>query len=250
MTIGNLIHVALPGEITPDNVPIATDQALHKYSTARRVEPWAEYVKGAPANFSDLEALREHGYDLPEDELTWAHVAMAWNKHHAAVPDMHRILLDEDGRAFVWSQNNPQGHVYRWGIGGQWSLYWMVTWNANPENLIAYSPESRRATIGRRGDLNIDGMRATAAQEAIDFVRGNPGGELTDHTGAVIDPDEYVHSRTNHAVMPAALIDHTGQWHTGGNDPHQQAAYQQWVETYLDDLYPAAWLVAVDAILT
>lgn len=152
--------------------PDDLEQALAPFDENREVEPYRQYEEGAPSGYWAVRALREHEGLNPDDAtLTWEQVAEASNRRY---PDESPLLLDDAGRAYAMSTQNPQAKWDWWAIGGRWPGRFPY----RPESgHLVIKPGSRRGAPGEpvpplhcdggpKSALDLAALREEKASEA------------------------------------------------------------------------------------
>lgn len=90
-------------------------------------------------------------------------------EHYATEPfpkfvaDYYGLDVRDDGS--VWRKTNPNAKWDWWVVGGRWSGFFSV--KPNPKVPGSSNPDTR-IDAGPKGLINIEGMRLSAAQEAIE----------------------------------------------------------------------------------
>lgn len=136
--------------------------------------------------------------DVLTEDITWETVARLYNeKYHMDVPgrdllipgncapediDREWLHIDDEGRAYTWSMNNPVGYWDWWIIGGRWQRTLLAMPDVPHNSLVWGRPgafgKSDAPSIhttgglwcdgGRIRDLDISGMRLDMANKELD----------------------------------------------------------------------------------
>lgn len=164
-------------------VVIATDDPgkiedlLAPYDESMAVDPYRNYEGGAARDYWAVKHLREEGrITVPDEDLTWRHVAEAYNAKYGEEEGEH-LFIDEDGvRAFTMSTYNPESKWDWYSIGGRWLGYFPIKPGGGlipADEIINGTPgafdneaEDGCCDGGKKRHLDLDALRAKKAQAA------------------------------------------------------------------------------------
>lgn len=204
------VTVCLPTDTTHENVERVLEDVMSQWDENRDVEPYRDYEDGSAEDYWWVNAVRRgaqhhrngtgikpyspdafagsefskytEAQQLAEladdadwaeklgDHPTWADVVTHYNAKYG---EEERLQYDEEtGRAFTWSQRNPDSLWDYWRIGGRWSGHFVAR-EVTPEVLLPDSHWDGPKGLGRgfvdggpKRLLDFEAMREKAASEA------------------------------------------------------------------------------------
>lgn len=154
------------------------EEQLAPFNEDLPVEPYRVYEEGPPEAYWAVEGLREH---LPPDQpVTWEWVFRAVRAKYGSATD---LALDEEGRAYTLSTYPHEVHDDagrcvggpRWdwySLGGRWTGFFAVKPGHEHEvrtglpGVMTDRSKPGRCDAGPKGALDLDRMRAKAAEKA------------------------------------------------------------------------------------
>lgn len=153
--------------------PSKLEAVLAPFDENLEVDEYRAYEEGLPQDYWAVPTFREQG-NLNSDDttLTWAQIAEVHNLRWSDDPPMR---IDENGRAYCLSTDNPKGKWDYWRIGGRWGGFFTASSVGDPR---LFRPERAwdspdvlpkdSCDGGPKELLDLDGMRERAASKARD----------------------------------------------------------------------------------
>ena len=150
------VTVALPGDITADEIQAALDTALAPYDENKEVEP---YVSHTAADI--VEDTRYQLYRVKYPNCTPA--------------DWYGGEMDEHGN--VLSTYNPDSKWDWWVIGGRWGGYWTLKGAVDSDDVLVEATHAclkNRTDAGRVRAIAPESMKPTYAFVDLGLTRELP----------------------------------------------------------------------------
>lgn len=196
-----------------------------------------------------LESAREEGQDVPlidtTDNQERDQIAKLVGDYFAGDEDCG--AWDDESYGYV-STENPYGGTYDWyQIGGRWRGSFKVKAEAC-DYLVGEAgvsdkgvPGADRADVVRIRDIDFEGMRAEAEEQAnADFDRLGPEVDVA--------REAYVDASVKDAASVYAIVqdDQWTDWDQTHHIPSEEPQEHPTVEELCAELDPASWVVLVD----